>query len=148
MQINKVGMTRNHFEPGNASRIRMIVMHSTAAAGPGDYNYLRNGGSDSRPVSIHYYFGKNGAISQMVDDQNIAWQAGASAWRVDGSVVRGCNPISIGIELETDTGRGPYPAAQYSTTLELTRYLVARYSIPRNQLVRHLDIARGAKPIQ
>jgi N-acetylmuramoyl-L-alanine amidase len=100
MQINKVGMNRNHFEPGDASRIRMVVMHSTAARGPGDFNYLRNGGSDSRPVSIHYYIGKNGVISQMVDDKNIAWQAGASAWKVDGRVVNGCNQISIGIELE------------------------------------------------
>src|SRR6266508_3688671 len=103
MQINKVGMNRNHFEPGDASRIRMVVMHSTAARGPGDYNYLRNGGSDSRPVSIHYYIGKNGVISQMVDDQNIAWQAGVSAWRVDGRVVNGCNAVSIGIELENAT---------------------------------------------
>ena len=84
MQVNKVGMIRNHFEPGNTSRIRMVVIHSTAAVGPGDFNYLRNGGSDENPVSIHYYIGKNGAISQMVDDQNIAWQAGVSAWRVDG----------------------------------------------------------------
>ncbi len=146
MQINKVGMNRNHFEPGDASRIRMVVMHSTAARGPGDYNYLRNGGSDSRPVSIHYYIGKNGAISQMVEDKNIAWQAGVSAWRVDGRVVNGCNPISIGIELENlNTGRDPYPAAQYNAALELTRYLVARYNIPRNQLVRHLDIAPRRK---
>jgi N-acetyl-anhydromuramyl-L-alanine amidase AmpD len=146
MQINKVGMTRNHFEPGNASRIRMIVMHSTAARGPGDYNYLRNGGSDSNPVWIHYYIDKNGAISQMVDDQNVAWQAGVSAWRVDGRVVNGCNAISIGIELENrNTGRDPYPAAQYNAALELTRYLVARYNIPRNQLVRHLDISPRRK---
>lgn len=146
MQINKVGMTRSHFEPGNATRIRMIVMHSTAARGPGDYNYLRNGGSDSNPVSIHYYIGKNGAIAQMVDDQNVAWQAGVSAWRVDGRVVNGCNAISIGIELENrNTGRDPYPAAQYNAALELTRYLVSRYNIPRNQLVRHLDISPRRK---
>ncbi|HEU5100830.1 MAG TPA: N-acetylmuramoyl-L-alanine amidase [Roseiflexaceae bacterium] len=146
MQINKVGMNRNHFEPGDISRVRMVVMHSTAARGPGDFNYLRNGGSDSRPVSIHYYIGKNGAISQMVDDKNIAWQAGASSWKVDGRVVKGCNPISIGIELENlNTGRDPYPAAQYNAAVELTRYLVSRYNIPRNQLVRHLDIAPRRK---
>jgi len=146
MQVNKVGMTRNHFEPGNTSRIRMVVIHSTAAVGPGDFNYLRNGGSDENPVSIHYYISKNGAISQMVDDQNIAWQAGVSAWRVDGRVVNGCNAISIGIELENrNTGRDPYPAAQYNAVLELTRYLAARYNIPRNQLVRHLDIAPRRK---
>src|SRR5689334_8467103 len=146
MQINKVGMNRNHFEPGDASRIRMVVMHSTAARGPGDYNYLRNGGSDSRPVSIHYYIGKNGAISQMVEDKNIAWQAGVSAWKVDGRPVNGCNPVSVGIELENlNTGRDPYPQAQYNAALELVRALVARYNIPRRQLVRHLDIAPRRK---
>ncbi len=146
MQINKVGMTRSHFETGDASRIRMVVMHATAAHGPGDFNYLRNGGSDSRPVSVHYYIGKNGAISQMVDDKNIAWQAGVSAWPVDGHVVNGCNQISVGIELENlNTGRDPYPAAQYNAALELTRYLVARYNIPRKHLVRHLDIAPRRK---
>src|SRR4029078_9983232 len=106
----------------------------------------RTGGGDTPPGAIHYYIGKNGAISQMVDDQNIAWQAGASAWKVDGRVVKGCNQISIGIELETlNTGRDPYPAAQYNATVELTRYLVSKYNIPRNQLVRHLDIAPRRK---
>src|SRR5215211_1649280 len=49
MQIKQVGMTRNHFEPGNANRIRMVVMHSTAGTAPGDYNWLRQGGSDQKP---------------------------------------------------------------------------------------------------
>lgn len=57
-----------------------------------------------------------------------------------------CNPVSIGIELENlNTGRDPYPPAQYSATLELVRYLVSKYNIPRSQLVRHLDIAPKRK---
>jgi N-acetyl-anhydromuramyl-L-alanine amidase AmpD len=147
MQINKVGIIGNHFQPGEASRVRMVVMHATAARGPGDFNYLQRGGSDSRPVSIHYYIDKAGHISQMVDDKDIAWQAGASTWKVDGRLISPtCNPISIGIELENlNSGRDPYPLAQYNATLELTRYLVARYNIPRSQLVRHLDIAPKRK---
>ncbi len=69
MQIKQVGMTRNHFQPGDAGRIRMVVLHSTAARGPGDFNYLRQGGSNTNPVSIHYYIAKAGAISQMVPGQ-------------------------------------------------------------------------------
>jgi N-acetyl-anhydromuramyl-L-alanine amidase AmpD len=147
MQINKVGIIGNHFQPGEASRVRMVVMHATAARGPGDFNYLQRGGSDSRPVSIHYYIDKAGRISQMVDDKDIAWQAGASTWKVDGRLISPtCNPISIGIELENlNSGRDPYPLAQYNATLELTRYLVAKYNIPRSQLVRHLDIAPKRK---
>jgi N-acetyl-anhydromuramyl-L-alanine amidase AmpD len=146
MQIKQVGMTRSHFEPGDDGRIRMVVMHSTAARGPGDFNYLRQGGSDQRPVSIHYYVDKAGNISQMVEDKNIAWQAGVSSWKVDGRIVNGCNPVSIGIELENlNTGRDPFPQAQYNAALELVRFLVAKYKIPRRQLVRHLDIAPKRK---
>jgi N-acetyl-anhydromuramyl-L-alanine amidase AmpD len=147
MQVNKVGLVGNHFQAGNISRVRMVVLHSTAARGPGDFNYLRRGGSDDRPVSIHYYIDKAGTISQMVDDKDIAWQAGASTWKVDGNMISpSCNPISVGIELENlNTGRDPYPAAQYNATLELVRFLVSKYNIPRNQLVRHLDIAPKRK---
>jgi len=147
MQVNKVGLIGNHFQPGNTNRVRMVVLHSTAARGPGDFNYLRRGGSDARPVSIHYYIDKAGNISQMVDDKDIAWQAGASTWKVDGNLVSpSCNPISIGIELENlNTGRDPYPLAQYNAALQLVRFLVSKYNIPRNQLVRHLDIAPKRK---
>jgi N-acetyl-anhydromuramyl-L-alanine amidase AmpD len=147
MQINKVGLVGNHFQPGNISRVRMVVMHATAARGPGDYNYLRQGGSNDRPVSIHYYIDKAGNITQMVDDKDIAWQAGASTWKVDGNFIApSCNPISVGIELENlNTGRDPYPLAQYNAALELVRFLVSKYNIPRNQLVRHLDIAPKRK---
>src|SRR5262245_13356673 len=146
MQIKQVGMTRNHFQPGDIGRVRMVVLHSTAARGPGDYNYLRQGGSAARPVSIHYYIDKAGNISQMVPDKDIAWHGGASAWTVDGRAVNGCNPISVRLELEDlNTGRDPYPQAQYNAALELTRFLVAKYKIPRRQLVRHLDIAPKRK---
>jgi N-acetyl-anhydromuramyl-L-alanine amidase AmpD len=146
MQIKQVGITTNHFQPGEISRVRMVVMHSTAARGPGDFNYLRQGGSAQRPVSIHYYIDKAGNVSQMVADKDIAWQAGVSSWKVDGRVVNGCNPVSVGIELENlNTGRDPYPQAQYNAALEVVRMLVAKYNIPRRQLVRHLDIAPKRK---
>src|SRR5262245_44574871 len=73
MQVKQVGMTRAHYEPGNAGRIRMVVMHATAGTAPGDYGWLRQGGSDAYPVSVHYYIDKAGNLSQMVDDQNVAW---------------------------------------------------------------------------
>jgi N-acetyl-anhydromuramyl-L-alanine amidase AmpD len=147
MQINKVGVIGTPFEAGNASRVRMVVMHSTAGRAPGDYKWLRQGGGPGKRVSIHYYIDKAGNISQMVDDEKIAWQAGASTWTVDGKFISpSCNPVSVGIELENlNTGRDPYPPAQYNAALELVRYLVSKYNIPRKQLVRHLDIAPRRK---
>lgn len=147
--IQQVGMTRPHYQPGDVSRIRMLVLHATAGRYPGDYGWLRQGGSDAAPVSIHYYIDKAGAISQMVDDANIAWHAGVSSWQVDGAWIAeipGCNPISLGIELENlNDGNDPYPPEQYAAALWLSRRLVQQYAIPRELLVRHLDIAPRRK---
>jgi len=147
--IQQVGMTRQHFQIGDAARIRMIVLHATAGAYPGDYEWLRQGGSASAPVSIHYYIDKQGNISQMVADANIAWHAGESTWIVDGQQINyahGCNAVSVGIELENwNNGSDPYPQAQVDAAVWLTRQLVQTYAIPRNQLVRHLDIAPARK---
>ncbi len=151
MQINQVGMSRANYTSGSANRIRMVVLHATAGRFPSDYNWLRNGGGGipSTWVSIHYYITKSGQISQMVADANIAWHAGRSTWIVDGQRIEysvGCNPVSVGIELENlNNGRDRYPQAQYAAVLWLTRRLVGQYNIPRNQLVRHLDIAPRRK---
>lgn len=146
MNITWIGMTRNHFAPGNAHRIRMVVLHATAGRAPGDLSWLRGGGSEQRPVSVHYYIDKAGHIAQLVADDNIAWHAGASSWTVDGRRVQGCNDVSLGIELENlNTGADPYPPAQYDAALWLARRLVGQYAVPRAQLVRHLDIAPGRK---
>jgi N-acetylmuramoyl-L-alanine amidase len=148
VEIKQVGITGKSFRAGGTGRaVRMVVIHSTAARGPGDFNYLRRGGAADRPVSVHYYIAKSGAISQMVPDTDEAWHAGKSKWHVDGRLVSpSCNPISVGIELENlNDGRDPYPDAQYQATVWLTKQLVARYNIPRSQVVRHLDISPGRK---
>ncbi|MEI7770293.1 MAG: N-acetylmuramoyl-L-alanine amidase [Chloroflexales bacterium] len=146
MQIERVQMTRPHYEPGKPGRVRMIVLHATAGRNPGDLGWLRVGGDERRPVSVHYYISKAGQITQLVDDADIAWHAGQSRWTVDGREVNGCNAVSVGIELENlNSGYDPYPPAQYAAALWLCRDLAARHQVPRGQLVRHLDIAPGRK---
>ncbi|GIV88580.1 MAG: N-acetylmuramoyl-L-alanine amidase [Chloroflexus sp.] len=145
-QIEWVGMTRNHFQPGSPDRIRMIVLHATAGSYPGDFKWLRQGGAPGREVSVHYYITKRGQIFQLVADHDIAWHAGVSRWEVDGRTVYGCNEVSLGIELENrNDGRDPYPPEQYAAALWLVRELVQKYHIPPNQVVRHLDISPGRK---
>lgn len=146
MDISWVGMARQHYEPGKSRRIRMVVLHATAGRWPGDFQWLRQGGSQQRPVSVHYYISKAGAIVQFVADNDTAWHAGVSSWVVDGKRVNGCNAVSVGIELENlNTGRDPYPQPQLDAALWLVRKLVAQYDVPREQLVRHLDISPGRK---
>lgn len=151
MEIARVPMWRNHFTALPSRHIRAVVLHSTADRYPGDYGWLRNGGGQDRAtwVSVHYYITKTGAITQFVEDRHAAWHAGPSTWEIDGRAVPyhiGLNLVSIGIELENlNTGRDPYPAAQYDAAVALTRQLVTRYRIPRGQVVRHRDIAPQRK---
>jgi len=140
------GMARQSYYKGRMQPIRCVVIHSTAGTAPGDENWLYNGGSVLNPVSCHYYIDKAGAITQFVQDSDTAWHAGQSVWTIDGVRRSGLNAWSVGIELSNrNTGTDPYPQAQVDAAVELTRYLVATYEIPREQLVRHLDISPGRK---
>lgn len=144
--VTWLGMTRQHYQAGTADRIRALVVHATAGSHPGDLDWLRKGGDEKRPISVHYYIDKAGRISQLVRDADIAWHAGRSTWPVDGQVVNGLNGCSLGIELENrNDGRDPYPAAQVTSLVALSRALVERYQIPRDLYVRHLDISPGRK---
>jgi hypothetical protein len=132
---------------------RLLVIHSTAGSYPGDYGWLRAGGSASAPVSIHYYIRKTGDIVRFVDEGNSAYHCGASSWVIDGVQRSGSmyglatlNWLSIGIELENrNTGKDAYPEAQIAACVALSQWIVGRYGIPESQLVRHLDIAPGRK---
>lgn len=156
LTIHRVEMVRPRYTPGRAlGPARVLVLHATGGSSPSDLAWLRKGGGEPplAPVSIHYYIDKAGRISQLVADGDTAWHCGASSWLVDGVRVAGSyngvarlNHIALGIELENDnTGSDPYPSAQYAAAVALARQLVARYAIPRAQLVRHLDIAPGRK---
>lgn len=146
MEIQWVGMTRDHWQVAPQRAIRMLVIHATAGRAPSDLEWLRQGGSDQRPVSVHYYIDKEGSILQLVADEHIAWHAGESSWLVDDQQVTDCNAYSLGIEIENlNSGYDPYPPQQVAAAAWLSQRLVTTYAIPRSQLVRHLDIAPGRK---
>lgn len=55
-----------------------------------------------------------------------------------------CNDFSIGIELEGCDKEG-FEEEQYFTLQELTRCLLKEFSIPKESIVGHVDIAPGRK---
>ena len=91
-------------------------------------------------VSAHYLIGRDGAIVQLVDERLRAWHAGAGAW----GGVRDVNSRSIGIELDND-GQTLFPAAQMQALVTLLRAVRARWSIPRERVIGHSDMAPGRK---
>lgn len=138
--IDQSRQSPNHASRGGAD-IAMIVLHATVGSFASSLNWLCNPASR---VSTHYLIDRDGSTSQLVADDRAAWHAGRSAWRgMDSAAIANA---SIGIELvNKNDNRDPYPLAQLSSCRELCRSLIARYHIPRVNVVRHLDIARPAR---
>jgi len=138
---------RTHTTPNVTQRrnpVRCLVIHATAGGEAGALSWLCNPASR---VSADFVIGKQGNIWQLNADLDAAftWHAGKSAWR--GLEMQGTlNPVSIGIELANlNNGRDPYPPPQIAALTNLVRTLMARYAIPLDHVVRHLDVSPGRK---
>jgi hypothetical protein len=123
-------------QPG-ARTISLLVLHATAGRRTGDLKAL-SGRERGHLVSCHYYITKTGEIIQLVQDKDIAWHAGVSAWQ--GKM--DCNEPSIGVEMENlNDGSDPYPQVQIDAALWLVRSKVQQYTIVKSRLVRHAEVA-------
>lgn len=142
MQINKLLTPYNH-NTGTVSRIKYIVIHYVGALGGAKANCQYYAGGN-RGASAHYFVDFDGSIWQSVEDENIAWHCGAKSY-----VHPECrNANSIGIEMcvrnkgrQADTSRDWYfEEATVTAAVELTRYLMKKYSIDADHVVRHYDV--------
>jgi AmpD protein len=92
-------------------------------------------------VSAHYFIDRRGRVVELVDPDQMAWHAGVSFF--EGR--EGCNPFSIGIELEGGPTH-PFTEGQYRSLKELCQLLMERYPlITPQRIVGHSDIAPGRK---
>lgn len=91
-------------------------------------------------VSAHYFIAESGEVLQLVDDKYAAWHAGISSWHNLTSM----NQHSIGIELD-NIGTIQYATKQMQSCINLCLELKHKYSIPRNNILGHSDIAPDRK---
>ena len=96
---------------------------------------------EGQRVSTHYFIDREGTVIELVDPDQMAWHAGESSF--EGR--EGCNPFSIGIELEGSPNH-PFTEEQYHALKELCLTLMKRYPlITPERIVGHSDIASGRK---
>lgn len=138
-------ISKYNFNPGRVSRIKYIVIHYVGGLSGAKENckYFAGG---NRNASAHYFVGHNGEIWQSVEDANIAWHCGAKSYK--HPECRNAN--SIGIELCTrkrnTASQGAtekdwyFEDATVKAAAELTRYLMDKYGIPADHVVRHYDV--------
>jgi N-acetyl-anhydromuramyl-L-alanine amidase AmpD len=111
--------------------IKFIIIHATDG-GTLDGNVWWLSGSHS-DASANYVISRQGEIVQLVNDSDIAWQAGN--WKV--------NKESIGIEHVGNTlDPEGYTQAQYVSSAHLVAWLVRRYSVPvdRQHIIGHYQV--------
>lgn len=134
MEIIKKPIAYNFNKGGNSKQY--IVIHDTGnrkigADAMNHYNYF-NGGD--RQSSAHYFVDAN-IILQVVDDNDKSWHCGKKYGIAPMPQINNSN--SIGIETCVDEGNDYYKA--FNNTVELTKYLMKKYNIKKDNVVRHYD---------
>ena len=95
-------------------------------------------------VSCHYFIKRNGLIISMVPDLHESWHAGKSNWRNYTSL----NKNSIGIEISNRGHRFGYQSfskKQIKSIISLSKYLIKKYHIKKEDILGHSDIAYERK---
>ena len=121
----------------------VIVVHYTGATGTAKNNvdyFAREKLSASAS-----YFVDSKSIWQCVEDKNKAWHCGGGLQGSGGhSFYKVCtNSNSIGIEMccKKDTAGNLYIEPEtVNNTIDLIRYLMNKYGIPLDKVIRHYDV--------
>ncbi|MBO5143205.1 MAG: N-acetylmuramoyl-L-alanine amidase [Clostridia bacterium] len=142
LEINKRITLVNRTIASNRS-IDWIVIHYVGAVSSAknnvDFFYNNDLGKSA------HYFVDNTEIWQCVEDKDIAWHCGAEVYYNDCR-----NDNSIGIEMcckRNAAGELYIDAPTILNTIELTNYLIKKYNIEQENVVRHYDVTRKVCPV-
>lgn len=125
------------------SDIKYIVIHYTANDGDSDESNANYFANNVVKTSAHYFVDDDSA-TQVVPDNYIAWHCGAKTYK--HNTCRNSN--SIGIEICDDIKNGViYPSKKtIENVLILTKSLMKKYNIPKENVIRHYDVTGKACP--
>lgn len=133
-------ITKVNFSNSNraAGQIKYLVKHYVGATGGAEANcnYFYD---TYRGASAHFFVGHDGEIWQCVEENDTAWHCGASSYKH-----KECrNSNSIGVELcvkKDENGNWYYTEATKKAAVELFAYLMDKYGIDADHVLRHYDV--------
>lgn len=135
-------LIKYNYSARNGRKIEYIVIHDTGNTGKGaDVNAHFNFFNGADRQSSADYFVDDHSIGQFVEDWNYSWHCGDGKGRYGIT-----NSNSIGIEICINSD-GNYVQA-VKNTVELVRFLMNKYNIDINHVVRHYDASRKSCPNQ
>lgn len=145
MKINKLLAHSSNFTVGRKQSIKYLVIHYTANNGDlakGNCNYFKTG---NRGASAHYFVDEN-EVWQSVEDKDTAWHCGTKGTYYH-KYCRNENAIAIELCSEKDNkGSYYFNEETIKNAIELTKYLMKKYNIPVENVVRHYDVTRKNCP--
>ena len=124
--------------------IKYIIIHCSRSNPLRQTEIMQQNG-----VSAHYIIGRDGSLTEVIKETDVAYHAGISNWHQ--SAGQSLNETSVGIELECPTmgqKKRSYYSVQINRLIELLKYLQQKYHIRKDHILAHSDIApmRKADP--
>lgn len=132
----------NYYSGRGGNSIKYIVMHYTANDGDtdeGNAHYFQGAG---RRASAHYFVDED-SVTQSVRDNDAAWHCGGNLESSHHPLRGICmNRNSLGVEMCSDIVGGKYTITPQTVdrAVELVKYLMAKYGIDVDHVVRHYDV--------
>ena len=120
--------------------IKYIVVHYTGNNGDTAYNNTKYFKTVRRGASAHYFVDEN-EVWQCVEDKDVAWHCGTKG-RYYHADCRNAN--SIGVEMCNSVSKNE---AVERNTAELVRYLVKKYKLNSDRILRHYDVTHKQCPL-
>lgn len=133
----------NFYSGRGGNSIKYIVVHYTAGNGDTAMNnaqYFHN--NSGLQASAHYFVDEHGVV-QSVRDTDGAWHCGGPLESSHHPLHNICmNRNSLGVEMCSDIVGGKYTITQQTVdrTVELVRWLMDKYGIDVDHVVRHYDV--------
>ena len=145
MKINTLISHSSNFTMSRKQKIQFLVIHYTANNGDtawGNCNYFK---SSNRNASAHYFVDEN-EVWQSVEDDNTAWHCGSNG-KYYHNKCRNYNAIGIELCSEKDSkGKFYFNKETVANAINLVKYLMKKYNIPIENVVRHYDVTHKNCP--
>jgi len=123
-------------------KISYLIIHCSRSNPQRQIEIMQENG-----VSAHYIIGRNGNLTEVIPQKDVAYHAGISSWH--NSEGQSLNETSIGIELECPTMgqiKRSYFKNQINKLIDILKQLQELYSIRKDHILAHSDIAPMRKP--
>ena len=117
---------KNDLSPNYSKKIRLkknikfVIIHYTGMQS--EIESIKKLKNIKSKVSCHYFISRKGLITQLVNDNKVAWHAGKSKWKT----FKNLNEHSVGIELQNkghEFGYQKFSKIQISNLIKLCKRL-------------------------